>query len=69
MAETNAVARIQVTVEVESGPYGNEWKLEDIYKNAERTATTMLENGNLKAHQARVVKIERVEAVIVRRRT
>jgi hypothetical protein len=63
----HAVARVQVCLEVDVGPYGNDWKLEDIYADAERNAREKIEGGHLKAHEGKIVAINKILNVIVKK--
>lgn len=65
--EYTAVARVQVLVEVDTGPYGKDWDIGKIHEDAERTAREKLERMGVKEGM-KVVSILGVHQVIAKRK-
>lgn len=63
-----AVARVQVLVEIDTGPYGKEWTLEAIHKDAEDRAIERLRCTGLEKTGAKIVNIIGVHQVIAKKK-
>lgn len=65
----SAHARVTLTIEVDitgGGNYGNGWKIEDIYRDAERMALSHVQAAAAKDRQITIIGTPAVVAVITR---
>lgn len=61
-----AIAQVKILIEVDTGPYGDEWTLDKVYEDAERSAFETIER--IRARAPMRISIAGVKTVIVRKK-